>query len=573
MRAFIPSPLRYMQSISLLFVLILISCQSKSNPTEMEDQPVFSSQNTSEISSDAISFADISSIAISSSGKSSDAMSSANLSSLGVPFSSSSNSVISEEGNRNRRISILKSNNPGLFQDIVFQLQPDSSYRAEVVFEVDLSHTVLTYEYSGKVEFQGKTISSGVSVIDFPNESTILFDNIAVPYRVSRYYAIPSLSIQTMNSTAVTSDSEYVACSITIDGKNQYPDHSSPDALIRQRGNSSRIFYEKKPYRIKLGAKASLLGMKEDKDWILLANYRDPTHFMNAVAFDMARFMNLPYTNSNRFVELTLNGEYVGMYQLTEQIEQGPSRVDIDELTGVLLNLDLDDGPELAPTALDNFASTVYELPVCIKNPKNLAGAQIAEIQADFAELETLIQTASFNTLSSRLDIRSFIDFLILQELTRNVELVSPRSMYLYKGKDQIYRFGPVWDFDGGFSFNWASMTEGHDYFGSQTWLMGESNPSTHPITAYDKIPGFFVDLFANQDFVIQYRARWNELNPGILDYTFKALDYYQTHCERAIQKNSTRWPIGKNQASEMQRLKDWLTTRASNYTQVLNNY
>lgn len=476
-------------------------------------------------------------------------------------------------GNFDHGISILKTNNPGLFQDIVFRLQPDSSYLAEVVYEVDLNHIIPTFQYSGKVEWGGSQLVSGESEINFQNETIIRFDQKSVAFRISRYYTIPSLSIQTVNSMAVTSDSEYVSCSFTLNGYNQYADYSTPEAQIRQRGNSSRIFYDKKPFRIKLGTKASLLGLKEDKDWVLLANYRDPTHFMNAAAFDMARFMNLPFTNSNRFVELTLNGEYLGMYQLTEQIEQGPNRVDIDELTGVLLNLDLDDGPELAPTAVDNFLSTVYKLPVCIKNPKNLGSAQIAAIQSNFAELETLIQSASYSTISSRLDIRSFIDFLILQELTRNVELVSPRSMYLYKGNDQIYHFGPVWDFDGGFAFNWASMTTGHDYFGSQTWLMGESNPSTYPLTAYDKIPGFFVDLFANRDFVSQYRARWNEINPGILEYTFKALDYYQTHCEKAIQRNATRWPIGKVQASEVQQLKNWLTERASNYTQVLNNY
>ena len=90
-------------------------------------------------------------------------------------------------------------------------------------------------------------------------------------------------------------------------------------------------YYNKKPYRIKLGAKAALLGLAANKDWVLLANYRDPTNFMNAVTFDMARYMGMPYTNSNRFVEVTLNGTYIGMYRFTEQIEQGESRVNIDK--------------------------------------------------------------------------------------------------------------------------------------------------------------------------------------------------------------------------------------------------
>ena len=127
-------------------------------------------------------------------------------------------------------------------------------------------------------------------------------------------------------------------------------------------------------YRIKLGAQAALLGLAANKDWVLLANYRDPTNFMNAVTFDMARYMGMPYTNSNRFVEVTVNDTYAGMYQFTEQIEQGESRVNIDKASGVLLNIDLDDGPDLAPSATDNFTSTVYSLPVCVKYPDVVAG-------------------------------------------------------------------------------------------------------------------------------------------------------------------------------------------------------
>jgi hypothetical protein len=177
------------------------------------------------------------------------------------------------------------------------------------------------------------------------------------------------------------------------------------------------------------------------------------------------------------------------------------------------------------------------------------------------------------NGLAKRLDINSMIDFLIIQELTRNVELVSPRSMYLYKDADNIYHFGPVWDFDGGFAFDWASMTNGHGFFGSQSSLMGKTNPFAHPNTAYNYISGFFVNLFGNPQFVSAYKARWNELQAGLLNHCFAQLDDYTLHCDSAMTNNAKRWPIGKDYNVEIDKLKTWLTVRSENYTNILKDY
>lgn len=501
-------------------------------------------------------------------GASSQAYSSSVASSSSVTTDSMMDPVV---GVGPQTLSLLKAHNPGLFQDVHFTLQDDSSYSTTLAPEVDLSGVVPSFEYTGNVSMAGVLLQSEITKIAFSDSAIVMFDDKPVLFRIVRRHAIPSLSITTLNGTSI--DTGYVVCSLRLDGKNLYADYASTDAQIRLRGNSTRIFYDKKPYRIKLGAKSALLGMKEDKDWVLLANYRDPTNFMNAVVFDMARYMQMPYVNSNRFVELTVNGEYVGMYQFTEQIEQGTNRVAVDELTGVLLSLDLDDGPELAPHAGNNFNSTIYNLPVCIKNPKTQTAEQIAAIQADFAALENLVESGPYNTLATRLDIASAIDFLIIQELTRNVELVSPRSMYLYKGADNIYHYGPVWDFDGGFAFDWASMENGHNYFGSQSWLMGSTNPSTHPRDAYNTIPGFFVDLFAYPEFVAAYQARWNALNPGMWNAVFAQLDGYALQAGPAMASNAARWPIGLSPANEIQRMKSWLQARTTAYTRVVQKY
>ncbi|MGC4070389.1 MAG: CotH kinase family protein [Polyangiaceae bacterium] len=132
-------------------------------------------------------------------------------------------------------------------------------------------------------------------------------------------FEVPTMKIDVLGGAEVTSRDEYVGCNVSIDGKGSFSNYEGA-ASIRGRGNSTWLWYDKKPYRIKLNEKSEILGLAADKDWVLLANYRDPTFLMNAFAFAAADFMQLPFTNHSRFVEVTLNGSYIGLYQLTEQI-------------------------------------------------------------------------------------------------------------------------------------------------------------------------------------------------------------------------------------------------------------
>lgn len=463
--------------------------------------------------------------------------------------------------------------NSMLLQDIVFEKVSDKQFVATVSPGVELRNLIPTFQYDGEVRMNGAIVLSEVTRLDLSDYFKVYFDDRPAMFLVNRRALIPTVRLTTENGQPITSTNDYINCSITIDGKNIFEDFTSTTAEIRGRGNSTWKYYDKKPYRLKLSSEAAILGMKPAKSWVFLANYRDPTYFMNAVVFDMARYLEMPFTNSNRFAEVYLNDEYIGMYQITEQIQQGKNRVNINKETGVLLSLDLDDGPGYSPDADDNFYSSVYHLPVAVKHPENLSASQMNNIKEDFAILESLIDEGDMNTVSQKLDVQSLIDFLIIQELTRNVELVSPRSMYMYKDGSGIYHFGPVWDFDGGFSFDWASMETGHNYFSSQSWLMGSTNPATHPHSAYNYISGFFVNLFSDEVFVEAYQERWSAVHADMLEYCFTKLDDYALQCEEAMTNNSARWPIGKDYKTEIGKLKSWLSTRAANYTQVVNNY
>lgn len=402
----------------------------------------------------------------------------------------------------------------------------------------------------------------------------------------------------------------YIGCTIEVAGNGIYADVPVSAAKIKQRGNSTRLWYDKKPYRIKFQEKIEMLGLAANKDWVLLANFRDPTNLMNALAFDIAREMgSFNFVNANRFVEVEINGDYKGLYQLTEQIEQAESRVNV-AADGVLLSLDQDDGPELSPDANDNFWSATYKLPVAVKYPKTLAEGGLEQIRSDFKRLEDAIASADYDAVKALLDVRSFMDFLILQEITRNVELEAPRSMYLHRASAEgKYVFGPVWDFDGGFGYSWNEETK--EYFSSQSWILGSTNPSRSPFNctadkkndwgmctvgtsggrggfggfganAWDGsgASGFFTNLFSNAQFLTEYKARWAELAPKISALVSERLNVYLTENAVAMANDAERWPwpesrnnTGKNSAAASRDLEAWLQKRISDYSAVVNGY
>jgi hypothetical protein len=247
-------------------------------------------------------------------------------------------------------------------------------------------------------------------------------------------YKVFQLYVTTNDGQDVTSREEYAPCHISLNGQGSFSNFSATGG-IRGRGNSSWSWYDKKPYRIKLDEKHKILGLDKAKSWVLLANYRDVTDLMNTYVFETGQWLGLPFTNHTRYVELYLNGEYRGVYQLTEQIQQGKNRVNVSDERGILLSLDVDDGPGESPYANDNFYSKVYRMPAAVKFPKDefATANTVDSVRTEFAKLEQAIKNKDYAQVEQLLDIPSFIKYLQLQEFVYNVELSAPRSIYLHK--------------------------------------------------------------------------------------------------------------------------------------------
>ena len=132
---------------------------------------------------------------------------------------------------------------------------------------------------------------------------------------------MPSVYIETENRRSITSKEKYINWTfIYVDGDSlaRYE-----NTLIRGRGNSTWWNSDKKPFRVKFEKKQRLLGegFANARSWTLLANHGDKTMIRNALTYDLGRFMGMKFCPAARFVDLYLNGNYQGTYQISDQVQ------------------------------------------------------------------------------------------------------------------------------------------------------------------------------------------------------------------------------------------------------------
>ena len=387
-------------------------------------------------------------------------------------------------------------------------------------------------------------------------------------------YQVFQLYITTNDGKDVTSKEQYKDCHLMLNAKGAYTSFSA-NAQIRGRGNSSFLWYDKKPYRIKLNEKHKMLGLDKAKSWVLLANYRDVTDMMNTFVFEMGHWLGLPYTNHTRYVEVFLNGDYRGLYQLTEQVQQNKNRVAVSNERGILLTLDVDDGPEEQPGAQDNFWSQVYRMPAAVKFPDDeyFTSNTRDSVRKEFARLEQAIKDRDYPLVQQLLDIPSFIKYLQIQEFVYNVELSAPRSIYLHKDGDGPWVMGPLWDFDAGYDFDWGNMYTGHTFFTDYRETVMGTNPLKRN-GQYNYVPQFFTDLFGCREFVEAYKAQWAQVKDSIVERNWAECMKYAENLRRGtLEREDRRWTLpGKNFETELGKMHQWLLNRRDFMTQLIEN-
>ena len=256
---------------------------------------------------------------------------------------------------------------------------------------------------------------------------------------------LPTVSIHTLNNEIPIDKVNQVVSQLTIISDNGTNLLSEPGAT-RERGNASRDF-PKKPYRIKFDKKQNVLDAPaKAKKWTLINNYGDKTLMRNLLAFELSRRMGLSYTPYGTAVDVLLNGEYKGCYQLCDQVEIDKNRVAITEMTpednqgsaltgGYLIEVDAYANQE------KSWFNSNKGNPVTIKSPDEdeITANQKQYIRNFFNQME--------NNWAAYLDLNSFLRHFLVGELSGNTDTYW--SVFMYKQRDEnLMHVGPVWDFD-----------------------------------------------------------------------------------------------------------------------------
>jgi hypothetical protein len=360
---------------------------------------------------------------------------------------------------------------------------------------------------------------------------------------------------------------------------------------IEVRGESSQMF-PMKSYSIEL-RKASgssqdlpMLGLPKESDWVLYAPYTDKTLMRNFLAYTMSRELGHWAANC-RFVEVILNGDYVGVYVFIEKIKRNSGRVNIakmaktdisgDALTGGYI-FALDKEPDgwfsgIKPPNSNNNNSRQFTY----TTPKlaDIVPEQKAYIKSYVDSFEAALNGPQYQDpvkgVRNFADITSFIDYFIVNEVSRNVDGYR-LSSYFYKDRNSINRkiiAGPVWDYD--LAFRNANYCSGSDVNG---WAYQFNYVC--PGDGAGLIPFWWNRFMTDTAFVSELRCRWKAKRQTSLSLNRinQLIDSVNTLVSEAQQRHFTRWPIlgqyvwpnpnpiPTTYAGEISQLKSWISSR-----------
>ncbi len=361
---------------------------------------------------------------------------------------------------------------------------------------------------------------------------------------------IPTVYIITENNQPITNKVDYVKATLVWVDQNGEKTYAN-NLGIRGRGNSTWNL-AKKPYRIKFDKKTEFLGptRAKAKSWTLMANFADKTLIRNAVAATIGDFAGQPFTAAATFVDLVLNGTYLGNYQISDQIEIREKRIDITEQ-------DLPATPESNITGgyfleVDGFGEPEPEhfytprgVLITLKSPDSeiINQDQRNYIQNHIAAFENALFSDNFTDpekgYRKYVDASTLASWYIGTELTGNVDGFWSTNIYKEKDDDKIY-WGPMWDYDVAFN-NCNRVGD------VSCQLMADAGFGANLTRLWIQ------RMWQDPWFVHLINDTWKELVArGIEQHVLDFIDAKAAYLERSQTRNYRRWSISQRYYNEL---------------------
>ncbi len=452
-----------------------------------------------------------------------------------------------------------------------------------------------------RIRFSFRLINYALSVLflmaiyacSSDDNSVVIEPDQLDPPETSVENPLPLFSVNTNGSAIV--DEPKIAADFTITESDETL--YSGNMGIEIRGSSSQLF-PKKSFGFETwdaegnDIDASLLEMPEEEDWILHGPYSDKTLVRNVLIYDLARDMN-HYASRTKFVELNIDEQYNGVYVFMEKLKRDSGRININKLKddenegedltgGYIIKIDKNDQEGFTDqnsfnsrygASIDQTGNPIrflYDYP----DADDITEQQKTYISTYITDFEVALASDNFDDLetgyASFIDVDSFIDFFILNEISNNVDGYRI-STYMHKDKNEKLKMGPIWDFN--LAFGNADYCSGG---ATNVWAykFNERCPED-----FYSVPFWWGRLLEDPAFVDRLKSRWTSLRTGVLSDAsmLTKVDSYTTTLNdaEASPSNFDKWPIfgnyvwpnafiGQNYLEEITYLKDWITSRTT---------
>ena len=502
-------------------------------------------------------------------------------------------------------------------EEVPFGVAFDGAYaKAGEPMTVTVSGASGSVSYSWTVD--GKAVSTEASYT--PTEDDLM-KWIAVTVTAGKETAtaemffskLPVVYINTENGAPIVSKEDYINAELTIQGNEAYNFDTTTlyngVTEIRGRGNST-WGQPKKPYKLKLDKKTDVFGMGKNKHWVLLANYLDESLLRNTLAYDLSGNMGMNQM-STVFVDVILNGDFIGNYQFCEQVRVDGTRVDVfdwegfcEDSAGVIADaegLSKDLTGDLEEYMLENmgwvtsgsvkFNGVTYTIanypdieipsinggylleldeyydeiskfktadgqPIMFKNPEfvNTNADMMAFVKTYIQAFENAVNADSYTAEyeGETLHYSELFDFQSLVDywLINEIffnEELNKKSTYMYKEIDELVHMGPIWDMD------WSSGGEGQTYHTEQ-W-------ATRYYSTNAQAKSWYKALIQDPYFFIKAQERYWEIRNDQVADMLAELDSNEELLAVSAKANGERWGYKYDYSKYVGNLRNWLNT------------
>ncbi len=322
---------------------------------------------------------------------------------------------------------------------------------------------------------------------------------------------------------------------------------------IAGRGNTTWDESDKKPYTIDIGENTDLLGMGAARDWVLLANAFDPSNMRNKLVFDMAKELELEYSPEARWVDLYLNGEYVGLYLLSEQNEVHKERVALEQPEGFLVSVERHG--RMVTQNLP-YIETDAKQTLRIRYPQELTPETLIAIEQIWQSAENAILAdngidgVTGKHWTDLIDLDSWVRKYLIEEVVGNFDANFISQFFYYDGsagQEKIYA-GPVWDYDLSMGKVW--QTEGLDF-----WVANRPSVSNEFDTPW------FYELYQKEEFQTRLKNVFSSKMIHLIDGIGSKLDEYTNQISQAVCLNNIRWEV-EGFSDEIEAIKEYFEQR-----------